>query len=86
MTESVQVNGHQIEVFTRIWTGKETIKYDGNIVSDRRNIMTFHLFILLKFKNWGRKLFMKFRYREVGENVVMPSVEMGLLRLTSLNI
>lgn len=30
MTELVQVNGHQIDIFYSIWTGKETIKYDGN--------------------------------------------------------
>ena len=41
MTATVQVNGHQIEVFISSWTGKETIKYDGNIVSDRRNLKTF---------------------------------------------
>ena len=39
MTESVQVNGHQIEIFISIWSGKETIKYDGNVVCDRRNFL-----------------------------------------------
>jgi hypothetical protein len=42
MTELVQVNGHQIEVFYSIWNGKETIKYDGNVVCDRRNLSTFY--------------------------------------------
>lgn len=41
MTESVQINGHLIEVLLSIWNGKETIKYDGNVVSDRRNLSTF---------------------------------------------
>ena len=41
MTESVQVNGHQFDIFYSNWTGRETIKYDGNIVCDRKNISTF---------------------------------------------
>jgi hypothetical protein len=41
MTALEQVNGHQIEIFISSWTGKETIKYDGNIVCDRRNLRTF---------------------------------------------
>ena len=41
MTELVQVNGHQIEVFYSIWNGRETIKYDGKVVCDRTNLSTF---------------------------------------------
>jgi hypothetical protein len=41
MTELIQVNGHQIEVFYSIWNGRETIKYDGNVVCDRTNLSTF---------------------------------------------
>ena len=41
MTASVQVNGHQFDIFYSIWNGRETIKYDGNIVCDRTNISTF---------------------------------------------
>ena len=41
MTATVQVNGHQIEIFLSAWSGKEVIKYDGNIVSERRNLQTF---------------------------------------------
>ena len=50
MTELVQVNGHQIEVFASIWNGKETVKYDGNIVSDRRNLSTFRSIHSFKVK------------------------------------
>lgn len=41
MKEIVQVNGHSIEVHASIWNGKESVSYDGNVVSSRRNISTF---------------------------------------------
>ena len=56
MTESVQVNGHQIEVFASLWTGKETVKYDGNVVSDRRNISTFISIHSFKVQEEGQEI------------------------------
>ncbi|MEY4538557.1 MAG: hypothetical protein RLZZ306_314 [Bacteroidota bacterium] len=56
MTELVQVNGHQIEVFVSMWTGKETIKYDGNVVSDRRNISTNTSFHSFKVQEEGEEI------------------------------
>ena len=41
MKEIVQVNGHSIEIVTSIWNGKESVSYDGRVVSSRRNISTF---------------------------------------------
>ncbi|QJW90878.1 hypothetical protein HNV11_16585 [Spirosoma taeanense] len=40
MTESLQVNGHTIEIFGSAWNGNEVVKYDGVEVSSRRNITT----------------------------------------------
>jgi hypothetical protein len=56
MTESVQVNGHQIEIFISIWSGKETIKYDGNIVCDRRNLKTFSSVNSFKVQEEGEEI------------------------------
>jgi hypothetical protein len=56
MTESVQVNGHQIEVFISIWSGKETIKYDGNVVCDRRNLSTFSSVNSFKVQEEGEEV------------------------------
>ena len=56
MTESIQVNGHQIEVFASLWTGKETVKYDGNVVSDRRNISTFRSIHSFKVQEEGQEI------------------------------
>jgi len=44
MNESIQVNGHQIDIHASIWNGKEVIKYDGAVVSQRRNFLTFTSF------------------------------------------
>lgn len=44
MKESLQVNGHQIEIHASIWNGAEVIKYDGAVVSKRRNFLTFTSF------------------------------------------
>jgi hypothetical protein len=56
MTESVQVNGHEIEIFASMWTGKETIKYNGNVVSDRKNIMTFSSIHSFKVQEEGEEI------------------------------
>lgn len=56
MTESVQVNGHQFDIFVSSWTGKETIKYDGNIISDRRNISTNISFHSFKVQEEGEEI------------------------------
>jgi hypothetical protein len=56
MTESVQINGHQIEIFISIWSGKETIKYDGNIVCDRRNLKTFSSVNSFKVQEGGEEI------------------------------
>lgn len=44
MKESLQINGHQIEIYASIWNGKEVVKYDGAIVSKRKNYRTFTSF------------------------------------------
>jgi hypothetical protein len=56
MKESVEVNGHLIELFYSIWTGKETIKYDGNIVCDRRNLRTFSSINSFKVQESGEEI------------------------------
>jgi hypothetical protein len=56
MTESVQVNGHQIDIFYSNWNGKETIKYDGNIVCDRKNTSTFSSVNSFKVQEEGEEV------------------------------
>lgn len=56
MTASVQINGHQIEIFASIWTGKETVKYHGNVVSDRRNLSTFRSIHSFKVQEAGEQI------------------------------
>jgi hypothetical protein len=56
MTALEQVNGHQIEIFISSWTGKETIKYDGNIVCDRRNLRTFSSINSFKVQENGEEV------------------------------
>ena len=53
MNESVEVNGHLIELFYSIWTGKEIIKQDGKIVSERRNLKTFSSVNSFKVQEFG---------------------------------
>lgn len=40
MKESVQINGHIINIDVSIWNGKEIIKYDGREMANRRNLRT----------------------------------------------
>jgi hypothetical protein len=56
MTASVQVKGHQIDIFISIWSGKETIKYDGNVVCNRRNLITFSSVNSFKVQEGGEEL------------------------------
>lgn len=56
MTELVQVNGHQIKVFFSMWNGRETIKYDGNVVCDRTNLSTFSSTNSFKVKEEGEEV------------------------------
>ena len=56
MTELVQVNGHQIEIFISVWSGRETIKYDGNIVCNRRNLKTFSSVNSFKVQEEGNEV------------------------------
>ena len=56
MEESVQVNGHLIELYYSIWNGKETIKYDGNVVCNRRNLSTFSSINSFKVQEAGEEI------------------------------
>ena len=56
MEESVQINGHVIELFYSIWSGKETIKYDGNVVCNRRNLRTFSSINSFKVQEEGEEV------------------------------
>ena len=41
------VNGHKIEIAVSRWNGKERVSYDGEVVSEKRNVNTFvttHIF------------------------------------------
>jgi hypothetical protein len=38
--ETLQVNGHTIEINSSIWNGKESVRYNGVEVSSRQNIWT----------------------------------------------
>ena len=44
MEESLQVNGHQMEIHASIWNGSEVVKYDGDVVSKKKNYRTFTSF------------------------------------------
>jgi hypothetical protein len=56
MEESVQINGHTIELFYSLWSGRETIKYDGNVVCNRRNLMTFSSVNSFKVQEEGEEI------------------------------
>ena len=56
MKESVEVNGHLIELIYSIWRGKEIIKYDENIVCERRNLKTFSSINSFKVQEAGEKI------------------------------
>ena len=38
-THSTTVNGRTFEISTSNWNGKETIRYDGRVVSEKRSFM-----------------------------------------------
>lgn len=44
----ISTHGHEIEIKLSIWTGKETIRCDGQVVSEKRSYlaMTAHFFEL----------------------------------------
>ena len=56
MKEIVQVDGHSIEVYASIWNGKESVSYDGNVVSSRRNISTFSSIHSFKVQEEGESV------------------------------
>ena len=56
MKALVPINGHTIEIYVSIWNGKETVKYDGNVVSDRRNLMTFSSIHSFKVQELGEDI------------------------------
>ena len=56
MNEAVKVNGHLIELVYSIWNGKETIKYDGKIVCERRNLKTFSSINSFKVQELGEEI------------------------------
>lgn len=56
MKEIIQVNGHSIEVVVSIWNGKESVSYDGNIVSSRRNLSTFSSIHSFKVEEAGESV------------------------------
>lgn len=45
-TFSIDLHGHRIEIKTSSWTGNEEIRYDGELVSQKRSFMylTAHSF------------------------------------------
>jgi hypothetical protein len=56
MEELVKINGHTIELFYSIWNGKETIKYDGTVVCNRRNLSTFSSINSFKVQEEGEEI------------------------------
>jgi hypothetical protein len=56
MTASVLINEHQIDIFISMWSGRETIKYDGNVVCNRRNLMTFSSVNSFKVQEEGEEV------------------------------
>ena len=56
MKALVPINGHTIEIYVRVWNGKETVKYDGDVVSDRRNLMTFSSIHSFKVQELGEEI------------------------------
>jgi len=39
MIFETRVNGHAIEIWASIWNGKERVRYDGRVVSEKRSLM-----------------------------------------------
>ncbi len=39
MTFETRVNGHAIEIQASLWSGKERVRYDGQVVSEKRSFM-----------------------------------------------
>ena len=56
MKALVPINGHTIEIYVSVWNGKETVKYDGDVVSDRRNLMTFSSIHSFKVQELGEEI------------------------------
>jgi hypothetical protein len=46
MKYDIQLNGHKIEIWFSLWSGKERVSYDGRVVSEKRSFMlqTIHSF------------------------------------------
>ena len=56
MKESLQINGHQIEIYASIWNGEEIVKYDGAEVSKRKNYRTFTSFHSFQVNEGGEAI------------------------------